>query len=215
VSRVTRDLLERLFRLEGFAGPEAQRRMEPTSRGPRPPRADVETPRDAAALAYLFPREGRFLLPLTLRRPDLPEHRGQVSLPGGRPEAGEALWRTALREAEEEVGLHPALPEPLGVLAPVYIPITHTRLHVHLALGPDPGPLVANPREVERIVEVHLDELLDPARRRIRPLEIAGRLVDVPYFDVAGLFLWGATAMALSELVERVRRLLDGAGDRA
>jgi 8-oxo-dGTP pyrophosphatase MutT (NUDIX family) len=183
--------------------------------GPRPAGADTASPREAAALAYLFLRRGRYRLPLTLRRADLAEHRGQVSLPGGRPDPGETMWETALREASEEVGLDPALPRALGVLAPVYIPVTHTRLHVQVAIGPDPGPLVASPREVERIVEVGLDELLDPARRRTRPYEIAGRQLDVPYFDVGGLFLWGATAMALSELVERLRAIrTPGGGGR-
>jgi len=184
----------------------AQRSMEPASRGDPPRGHEQREPRDAAALAYVFPRAGTVFLPLTLRRADLPEHRAQVSLPGGRPRPRESPWETALREAAEEIGLDPTLPRRVGALSPVYIPVTHTRLEVEVAWGPDPGVLDPDPREVERVVLVALSDLLDPQRRRVREHEIAGRRLPVPFYDVEGLFLWGATAMALAELVERLRR---------
>jgi 8-oxo-dGTP pyrophosphatase MutT (NUDIX family) len=161
-------------------------------------------PRHAAALAYLFERGGALWLPLTVRPAHLREHAGQVSLPGGRPRPDEDLWRTALREAHEEIGLPPALPTRLGALAPVYIPVSHTRLVVQVAGGPEPPPFAPDPREVERVVLVRLAALLDPASRASRRRAIAGREVEVPYFAVEGLFLWGATAMALSELAARL-----------
>lgn len=199
-------VLRRALALPGFDGRGAQRRMEPASRG-RPPRGvePSDAPRDAAALAYVFEEAGHLRMPLTVRDEGLREHRGQVSLPGGRPEPDEPLLGTALREAEEEIALDVAGAEVLGTLHPVHIPVTHTRLHVHVALGPAPVRLVPQAGEVARIEIVRLAELLDPARRKHRRLAIAGRDVEVPYFDVADLFLWGATAMALSELVERLR----------
>ncbi|MFV1960017.1 MAG: CoA pyrophosphatase, partial [Planctomycetota bacterium] len=160
--------------------------------------------RAAAALAYVFPRGGGLHVPFTVRRNDLPEHPGQVSLPGGRPGPGEALEDTAWREAREEIGLGPAEHRVVGRLAPVSIPITHRRLHVFVAIGPDPGPLRREAREVERIVLVRIDDLLRPTCRRRRRVVVEGRPLEVPYFDVAGLFLWGATAMAMAELVGRL-----------
>lgn len=207
-------LLRDALRLPSFDGRAAQRLMEP-ARHEAPPHFAAAAPRPAAALACVFPQGEGLYRPLTVRRPDLPEHKGQVSLPGGRPEAGEDLWETARREAYEEVGIEANGLEHLGVLAPVPIPVTHTLLHVYVALRGEAGALVACPREVERIVLVSLDDLLDPARRRVRRLTIAGREVDVPYFDVAGLFLWGATAMALSELVERIRTASMSVPDRS
>ena len=209
-SPVTANHLRRALALAPFDGRAAQRLVEPVRRGEPPSRAQETTPRRAGALAYVFARDGSLHLPLTVRRPDLPEHRGQVSLPGGRPLPDEDLWTTALREAHEEIGLDLARltgngVERLGELAPVFIPVTHTWLHVHVALGPDPGALAPCPREVERIVVVPLDDLVDPARVQERRITIGDVPVDVPYFDVDGLFLWGATAMAVSELVERIR----------
>ena len=209
-SPLTADRLRLALGLRSFDGRAAQRLVEPVRRGDPPDRARSSEPRRAGALAYVFERGGGLRLPFTVRRPDLPEHRGQVSLPGGRPLPGESLQRTALREAREEIGLDltrfPASGvEHLGELVPVFIPVTHTWLHVHVVLGPDPGELEACPREVERIVVVRLDDLVDPARLRERRITIGDVPIDVPFFDVDGLFLWGATAMAVAELVERLR----------
>lgn len=198
-------LLRSALALAAFDGRAAQRIMEPETRGRPPPGHGERPPRDAAALAYVFPRAGGLHLPLTLRREDMREHSGQVSLPGGRPEDGEDLLQTALREAQEEISLPADVPRPLGRLAPVYIPVTHTRLHVHVAHGPAPERLEANPAEVVRIEVVPLGHLVAPSRRRCTTRRILGRDVEVPYFDLAGLEVWGATAMALSELAERLR----------
>jgi len=207
---VTRDHLRRALGLAPFDGRAAQRLVEPVRRGAPPGHARTSEPRRAGALAYVFEQGDRLCLPLTVRQPDLPEHKGQVSLPGGRPLPDEALWATALREAHEEIGLDITRfdgngVERLGELAPVFIPVTHTWLHVHVVLGPHPGELDPCPREVERIVVVRVDDLVDPSRLQQRRITIGNVPIDVPYFDVEGLFLWGATAMAVSELVERLR----------
>lgn len=203
--------------LRAFDAQTAQRRMAPADRGPVPDHLRGGSVRPAASLAYCFESKGEWLLPVTVRREDLPEHRGQPCLPGGRPHADESLWATALREAQEEVGLDPQTVVPLGQLAPVYIPPTHTDLTVCVAYGPDPRPLKPAEREVERLVYVRLGELCDPARRAVHVREIAGRSVEVPCFDVEGIFLWGATAMALMELAERLSavRHAPGSGGQA
>jgi 8-oxo-dGTP pyrophosphatase MutT (NUDIX family) len=205
---ISADTLRSALRLRPFDGRAAQRIMEPAGRGTPPPAGQREMPREAAALAYLFEQDGDLRLPLTLRRADLREHSGQVSLPGGRPEAREDLWQTALRESEEEIGLRVPALERVGVLTPVYIPVTHTRLHVHVGVGPAPAALRANPAEVVRVQLVSLADLLTPDRRRCETRTLLGRVREVPCFDFDGLEVWGATAMALSELAERVRAVL-------
>lgn len=196
--------LEAALGLAPFDGRAAQRPLEPRFRGVPPPDAPASAPREGAALLYAFPRAGRLVFPLTLRRDDLAEHRGQVSLPGGRPDPGEPLWETALREAREEVGLDVPGVRRLGTLAPVYIPVTHTRLVVHVALGPEPARLTPSPHEVARLVLAAVGDLVDPRRRVTARRTVRGAEVEVPAFDLEGLEVWGATAMALSELAERL-----------
>lgn len=191
--------------LTEFDAQAAQRLMWPDERGRRPDPEEAGEPRHGAALLYAHVQDDAVVFPLTLRRDDLREHRGQVSLPGGRPEPGETPWQTALREAHEEIGLEPSLPAPIGVLHPVYIPVTHTVLEVHVATGPAPVGLVAEESEVAALGMATLDQLLDPAVRRLKRWERRGREIDVPYFALNGWTVWGATAIALSELAERLR----------
>ena len=177
-----------------------------------PPGSEREDARWAAALCYVFPApDGRLVFPLTERHDGLREHSGQVSLPGGRPDAGETLEATAWREAAEEIGLGRAPEaEVLGVLETVYIPVTHTRLCVHVACGPAPAVLQAAPDEVARIGLAGLDELLDPARRRERVLVLRGTPRAVPHLRLGPFHVWGATAMALADLAARLRHVLAG-----
>ena len=201
----TVDDLSRAMALAPFDGRAAQRRVEPTDRGDLPPGSRADDVRSAAALLYAFERDETLWFPLTRRTADMREHRGQISLPGGRPHADESLARTAWREAQEEIALSVQDARGLGWLAPVYIPVTHTALHVHVAIGPDPGALSADPREVAEIGLARVAELVDPARRVVRTLSIRGRDREIDHMLLAQFEVWGATAMALSELAERLR----------
>lgn len=200
------DRLRAALALPAFDARAAQRLLEPLFRGLPPPARRSEPPRPGAALLYACPGPHGLEFPLTLRREDLAEHRGQVSLPGGRPEPGESLWEAALREAREEVGLRATEVERVGVLETLYIPASHTHLHVHVALGPAQPVWEPQASEVARIEVVALASLLDPARRAMRIRPLRGADLEVPAFLLGTLEVWGATAMALSELAERLRR---------
>lgn len=199
--------VERAMALPAFDGRSAQRALEPTDRGPLPPGSADADVRVAAALCYVFPEAGgRLVFPLTRRHAGLREQPGQIALPGGRPEPGEPLEATAWREAHEEIGLSRAeTARVLGVLHEVYIPVTHTRLVVHVAVGPAPGPLAPADGEVEAIGLAALAELMDPRRRVERTLVLRGIARTVPHVQLGPFEVWGATAMALAELGERLR----------
>jgi 8-oxo-dGTP pyrophosphatase MutT (NUDIX family) len=183
-------------------GIEAQLRMAPRPRPGWTPGAVPEDVRDGAGLILLYPVQGgRFHIVLTVRRHDLPQHAGQVSLPGGAVEPHEDPIAAALREAHEEVGIDPGAVTVLGRLTPLHIPASGFVLHAvvgHAAARPD---LLPDPREVERILEVPLEDLGDPARVRVERRSLAGRAREVPYFDLEGEKVWGATAMVLAELL--------------
>jgi 8-oxo-dGTP pyrophosphatase MutT (NUDIX family) len=161
--------------------------------------------RDAGVLLLLLPHEGEPAVVLTVRRDHLPDHAGQISFPGGRRENDEALSDTALREAEEEVALPSAPVRMLGHLTPLYIPPSDFCVHPFVG-GLDTAPdLRPTDAEVDRVLRVPLTHLLHPDARKTELRRLDGTDIDVPYYDVAGQAVWGATAMMLAEFLEVVR----------
>jgi 8-oxo-dGTP pyrophosphatase MutT (NUDIX family) len=193
VSTVT----EGLARLPGV---EAQQRMAPQPRGGWRPGFAPEDARPAAALLLLFPADSGAAVLLTKRSPDLPHHGGQVSLPGGAVDPGETIEGAALREAEEEVGLVRAAVCVIGRLTPLHIPVSGFVLHPVVGYTSIRPATTAEAGEVERVIEVPVAHLLDPARHRRTVRVRDGIEFDLPYFDIDGEQVWGATAMVLAEL---------------
>ncbi len=157
--------------------------------------------REAGVLALLFPLGVTPGVLLTVRRDDLNQHAGQVSFPGGRREPGETLQQTALREAEEEVGLRAAGIDVLGALTPLYIPPSNFCVYPFVAAVPAFPALYPRDGEVARIVTAALTALRAPETRRRETWTLQGTRVEVPFFAVEGLKVWGATAMMLAELL--------------
>jgi 8-oxo-dGTP pyrophosphatase MutT (NUDIX family) len=166
--------------------------------------------RDAAALVLVYPSVGVPHVLLTVRGAGLRKHTGQVALPGGSVDADESIETAALREASEEVGVAPASVRLLGRLTPLQIPISGYMLHPIVGLA-EFRPLFQRAEgEVARILEVPVTVLRDPAvlKRRTRTRDLgAGRVqFDVPYFDIDGEEVWGATAMVLAEFLAIIDR---------
>lgn len=157
--------------------------------------------RSGAALLLLYPRQGRLHLLLTVRAQDLPHHRGQVSLPGGAVEDGEGVADAALREAREETGVKASDVQVLGLLTPLHLPASRYVVHPVVAIANRRPSLEAAEREVARIVEVPLEDLMDPARLGTETRETRRGSGTVPFFDLGGEQVWGATAMILAEFL--------------
>lgn len=175
--------------------------------GPGPP------PRvNAGVLAPLFEEDGEARLILTRRSNDLRTHQGQVSFPGGRLDEGEDAVAAALREASEEVDLDPALVTMVGWLHPVLTLVSASYILPVLGTLDGRPNLVPNPGEVERIFDVALAELAEPAVFHEERWHVPGRAVPgaedgsfpVWFFEVAGELIWGATARMLYELLRVV-----------
>jgi 8-oxo-dGTP pyrophosphatase MutT (NUDIX family) len=190
-------VIEGLARLPGV---EAQQRMAPQPRGGWKPGFAPDDARPAAALLLLFPTNGEATVLLTKRSSALPQHGGQVSLPGGALDPGEGIEAAALREAEEEVGLVCAAVRVIGRLTPLHIPVSGFVLHPVVAFASTRPATTAEAGEVDRIIDAPVAHLLDPARHRRMMRVRDGLEIDMPYFDIDGEQVWGATAMVLAEL---------------
>ena len=181
-------------------GIEAQLSMAPRPRAFRPD-PGVE-PRQAGVLLLLYPFQDVLHLVLTVRTSELNHHSGQVSMPGGGWEEGDAsLQETALREAHEEVGVASEELELLGSLTPLYIQPSNNSVHPLVAYAPQRPTFHPDAKEVAELLEVPLHLLLDPATRREEDWMWRGVLLRVPFYMVGEHKVWGATAIILAEFV--------------
>jgi len=167
---------------------------------------------NSGVLALLFEEEREARVVLTRRSTYLRTHRGEVSFPGGRLDDGEDAASAARREAHEEVGLDPTSVTPIGWLHPVMTMVSASLILPIVATVPRRPHLVANPDEVERVFDVALAELADPAVFHEEHWRIPGRVIDgsaddsfpVWFFEISGEMIWGATARMLHELLSIV-----------
>lgn len=183
--------------------------VERLQRGPPAPRAgafhfDAASPGTritaAAVLVPLVRRDDQIQVLLTQRSSHLRDHPNQISFPGGRVEGGDQnRIDTALREAQEEIGLAPAHVEVLGML-PVHEMSSGFRISPVIGWVEPPFELTLDPFEVASAFEVPLTHFLDPANHLQRNYHFNGRdrhYLAMPY---AGRYIWGATAGMLYSL---------------
>ena len=158
--------------------------------------------REAAVLVAITdrPRPGLILT----QRPDaMRTHAGQVAFPGGRIDEGEDAVSAALREAQEELGINPALVRLLGEADP-YCTVTGYWVTPVVGVIPPDLELAPNPTEVADWFEAPLDFVLDPANQRRMSAEYRGRMRHYYQIDWQGRHIWGATAAMLVNLSRRI-----------
>lgn len=174
--------------------PERRTLMKPLPGSPAPVAGSV--------LIVLFPMDDYFGTLLIRRTEDNGVHSRQISFPGGKSDEQDAApVHTALREAEEEIGLNTAKIEVIGMLSPLFISPSNFEITPVVAIGERPEQLNPNPAEVEYIIELPLKNLEN--LRETADISVRGyTLRQVPCFNFAGQIIWGATAMVLQELVD-------------
>lgn len=160
-------------------------------------------PAQASVLVPLVLRPEMTVL-LTRRTDHLTDHAGQISFPGGRAEPHDAdAVATALREAQEEIGLQPGHVQVLGQM-PTYTTVTGFVVTPVVALVDPAMALRADPFEVAEVFEVPLAFLMNPAHHRHHAADVAGvrrEFLSMPWpgdpLSAEPYFIWGATAAML------------------
>ena len=185
-------------------GEEAQMMMMPTARNDQFVLPSHKSPPIQSAVLILFyPDEhGHIKFPLIQRPTYNGAHSGQIALPGGKAEESDAdLFQTALREANEEIGIEDDKVEVIGQLTNLHISVSN------YLVTPVVGFLESRPEfeldgmEVVSLIESDLYDIIDPNKRKEGEIIIRGKYkINTPYFDIDDKIVWGATAMMLSEL---------------
>lgn len=188
-------------------GKEAQLEMAPKPKSEGRLR-EMEAPDDAnisSVLVLLFPNDqDKLELVLTLRSHHI-DHGGQISFPGGRAEESETIIETALREAEEEIGVLPDSVTVIGELSELYVAHSNNLVHPVVGFIQDEPEFELCPEEVEEVFTIELDALLLKKNITVEDWNLRTYTYRVPYWDVHRVPLWGATAMMLNELLKLYR----------
>jgi 8-oxo-dGTP pyrophosphatase MutT (NUDIX family) len=166
----------------------------------------------AAVLVPLYVRDGALHAVFTERRHDLPRHAGEISFPGGRRDPEDAtLMVTALREAQEEIGLDPQTVEILGALQPTPTIATGYAIYPFVALIPGDQTWTPSEGEVAAVIELSLSDVAAGyARRRVTRRGVS---VRTDTYAVNGHVIWGATARIVDDLLDRIELGAAIAGD--
>ncbi len=169
---------------------------------------DVRGHKDAAVLVPLYVEDDELHTVFTRRREDLRRHPGEISFPGGRYDEGETdLRATALREANEEIGLEPDAVDIVGALQPTPTIATGYAVYPFVGLIEPGAQWTPSEAEVAEVLEFSLRDLVRGyARRR---LVRRGLPIRTDTYVVDENLIWGATARILADLFDRVEPLLD------
>lgn len=166
-------------------------------------------------MLLLYPGDpgGGLFVPLTVRTENVAVHKGQVSFPGGATEPEDvSLAHTAVRETCEELGVCGDDVSVIGELTPIYIEPSNFHVHPFVAYLPYRPSFMMQQEEVLNVLEVPVSHFFDPENTKVEHWVIDGAERRIPYFDVHGRKVWGATAIILSEFIavlERIEELPD------
>ena len=187
-----------------------RQRLEPTQRAEMMKDALVKqypSARNASVLIALFDENNETYLSFIRRASTLRAHSGEIAFPGGAADVSDVSpIVTALREAQEEIGLAPTRVEVLGIMAPVFTVVSNFLITPVVAFLPEgPGTLHLQLSEVEEIIFLPLQGLADPSIYHTEQWLREDVSHTVYFFDYGIYRIWGATARMLTMLLDLLR----------
>jgi 8-oxo-dGTP pyrophosphatase MutT (NUDIX family) len=209
-----KDFLQHIPKIKSeiLLGELAHQKMSPPERLEKMKNLDLKSknPKVAAVMMLLYPKNNKTHLVLIIRNSYPGVHSSQIAFPGGKVETtDDSLSHTALRETHEEIGISPNQIQLIRAFTQVYIPPSNFIVHPFLGFSAD--ELVFNPdsNEVAGIIELELTDFLDEKNVVLREMNTSySTEIQVPTFKINEHYVWGATAMMLSELKETLKRVL-------
>lgn len=197
---------------QDLPGEEAHVKMMPPERAAIMQTLDLASvnPKKAAVMMLFYPKKGLTHLVLIVRNSYPGVHSSQIGFPGGKVEKEDAsLQHTALRETHEEVGVAPEKINVVKAFSEVYIPPSNFLVHPFLGYSHEELSFTPDPEEVAGIIEFALHDFLDDTLLVIQKMSTSySTSIDVPAFKIHDHYVWGATAMMLSELKETLKKVL-------
>ncbi len=193
-----------------LTGEVAHNKMAPPERKVLMQKFEGTNFRKAAVLMLFYPKENQTHLALILRTSYNGVHSSQVAFPGGKVENFDANnQETALRETQEEIGIPP---EKISIVRPfsqIYIPPSNFMVYPFLGYAIQELQFVLDPKEVAGIVEFPISDLLNDANIVVKKMDTSySESIEVPSFKIKEHYVWGATAMMLSELKDILKNSL-------
>jgi len=170
----------------------------------------AKNPKRAAVMMLLYPKDRQTHLVLIVRNSYPGVHSSQIAFPGGKVEQSDtSLSHTALRETHEEIGIAPEKINVIKAYTEVYIPPSNFMVYPFLGYSQEELCFQPDPEEVAGIIELPLMHLLDDASLVNQKMDTSYSLaIAVPSFKIQEHYVWGATAMMLSELKETLKKVL-------
>ena len=171
---------------------------------------ELVNPRKAAVMMLFYPKDGEAHLVLIVRNSYPGVHSSQIAFPGGKVELYDtSLSDTALRETQEEIGISREKITIVRAFTQVYIPPSNFMVYPFLGYSNEELIFLPDPAEVADTIELPLHQFMDDSILVLKKMSTSYSLsIDVPAFKIADHYVWGATAMMLSELKETLKKVL-------
>jgi 8-oxo-dGTP pyrophosphatase MutT (NUDIX family) len=180
-------------------GETAHRKMLPKGRNLYP-EAGKANMIQSSVLMLIFPHNEELNTCLIRRPSNMRNHGGQIAFPGGRYEPSDNdLVQTALRESFEEIGLNDHQLEVIGSLSPIYVQVSNFTINPFIGWCQTSPRFNIDHREVDELFLIPIEKLLHPSTIRSKEVSTLRGTFVVPGFYLDQIFIWGATAMIISE----------------
>lgn len=185
-------------------GQKSHLKMVPPGRTLTVAYPDIDMVRYSSILLLLFPSGGQIFTCLTKRNARMRNHPGQISFPGGRIEKGESPEITALREAEEEIGISPLDVQILGRLSELYVSVSRYTVFPYVGWINYQPEFRLNEEEAEKILLLPVQKFQKELEVKHTVMKTSIGMIEVPYYSFEHETIWGATAMILTEFLDMI-----------